>query len=157
VDDEMAETQDLQPHAETPGDRDPIELVRTLYAAFEDGDHATIRGCLTEDLEWRQAASYVPAADETAIGADHLIDRVIRPLEYEWATFTEEVDRIVGTGPVVVATGTYRGVHATTGRTLAAEFCHLWEVEDGRIRTFRQYTDTAAFAAATGRPAVDAG
>jgi uncharacterized protein len=84
------------------------------------------------------------------VGGDELLDRVIRPLESAWATFTEEVERIVGAGPVVVATGTYRGEHATTGRPLAAEFCHLWQVEDGLVRSFRQYTDTAAFAAVTG-------
>jgi uncharacterized protein len=148
---------EARPDDPAPGGTRPIELVRAVYRAFEDGDHTTIRRCFAGELSWRQAASFVPAAGEEVVGADAVIDRVLRPLETEWTTFTEDVDSIVGAGSVVVATGTYRGVHATTGRTLAAEFCHLWGVEDGLIRTFRQYTDTAAFAAATGRPAVDAG
>jgi uncharacterized protein len=49
----------------------------------------------------------------------------------------------------VTVTGTYRGTQRATGRTLEAEFCHLWTVADGLITGFRQFTDTAAFAAAT--------
>jgi ketosteroid isomerase-like protein len=96
---------EARPDDPAPGGTRPIELVRAVYRAFEDGDHTTIRRCFAGELSWRQAASVVPAAGEEVVGADAVIDRVLRPLEDEWATFI----------------------------------------------------DTAAFAAATGRPAVDAG
>lgn len=130
-------------------DHEDIELVRALYRAVEASDHEGILRCVADDLRWRQAGSAVPAAGQDTIGADALLDRVIRPLEEHWDGFTEEIDRIDGRGGLVVATGTYRGVHRRSGRALEAEFCHLWEVRDGSIRTFRQYTDTAAFARAT--------
>lgn len=131
-------------------DDDPLAVVEALYRAVEDGDHDALRRSLADDLRWRQAGSAVPAAGEDAEGAEALIDRVVRPLEREWEGFTEEVDELVAVDGRVVATGTYRGTCLATGRPLVAEFCHLWTVSDGRVTAFRQYTDTAAFAAATG-------
>ncbi|MFA9445066.1 nuclear transport factor 2 family protein [Egicoccus sp. AB-alg6-2] len=124
-------------------------LVCRLYQAFEDGDHEAIRACLASDVQWRQADAAVPAAGQTATGADALIDRVVVPLEREWEGFTEEVDELIAAGGRVIATGTYRGTYRATGRSIEAEFCHLWWVENDEIRRFRQFTDTAAFAVAT--------
>ncbi|MFA9431467.1 nuclear transport factor 2 family protein [Egicoccus sp. AB-alg2] len=128
-------------------DATAIDLVRTLYQAFEDGDHDAIRDCLADDLRWRQAASAVPAAGQDTTGADELLRRVVVHFEQEWDGFTEEVDDVFAADGRVTATGTYRGTYLATGRRLEAEFCHLWWVEGGKIRGFRQFTDTAAFAA----------
>jgi uncharacterized protein len=133
-------------------------VVRSLYDAVEAGDHTAIRSCLDEDVRWRQAAAAVPAAGEELVGAEALLEGVIRPFERDWEGFTEELDELVASGDLVVATGTYRGTYRPTGRSLVAEFCHVWRVTDGRIAGFRQFTDTAAFAAATGddlRPGVE--
>lgn len=124
-----------------------IAVVRRLYQAFEEGDHDTIRACFAGDVQWRQAGAAVPAAGQAATGAEELIERVIVPLERDWAGFTEEIDELFSADGHVVATGTYRGTYRATGRSLEAEFCHLWWVDEGRIRRFRQFTDTAAFAA----------
>ena len=105
----------------------PRAVVEALYSAFADGDEERMRALLADDLKWRQAAQAVPAAGADVEGADELFAAETR----------------------VTATGTYRGVFRATSRRLTAEFCHLWTVEEGRITTFRQYTDTAAFAAAT--------
>lgn len=126
-----------------------IAVVDDLYRAFEAGDHEQIRRCLADDVEWRQAGSAVPAAGRDLAGADALVARVVEAIERDFDGFTEEVEhRYVADGHVI-ATGTYRGRHRGTGRRLEAEFCHVWRVRDGRITGFRQYTDTAAFAAAT--------
>lgn len=73
----------------------------------------------------------------------------MRPLSEECDGFVEEVDEVIVAGDRVTATGTYRGSHRATGRALTAEFCDLWTVRAGRVQVFRQFTDTAAFAAAT--------
>lgn len=127
----------------------PRAVVEALYSAFADGDEERMRALLADDLRWRQAAQAVPAAGADREGADALIEQVVRPLTAEWDDFVEEIDELFATETRVTATGTYRGVFRLTGRRLTAEFCHLWTVEDGRITTFRQYTDTAAFATAT--------
>jgi uncharacterized protein len=138
-------------------DTDPIELVRRLYDAFEDGDHDGIRHCLSADLRWRQAGTAVPAAGQDLVGREALLASVIEPLEQDWEGFTEEIEQLIaGDDGHVVATGTYRGTNRRSGRQLQAEFCHVWLVRDGRVVTFRQYTDTAVFQEASRSPA-DAG
>lgn len=124
-------------------------VVEAIYAAYAEGDVDRLRTLLADDLRWRQAAVGVPAAGAEVVGAEALIDRVVRPLNEDWDGFTEEVDTLVAADGHVVATGTYRGTYRPTGRPVTAEFCHLWTVRDGRARTFRQFTDTAAFVAAT--------
>ena len=44
---------------------------------------------------------------------------------------------------IVVAFGTYTGTYKATGKSMTAAFAHRWEVVAGKIRGFRQYTDTA--------------
>jgi uncharacterized protein len=128
-----------------------IDLVSRVYRAFEDRDHEVLRACLADEFHWRQAGRAVPAAGQHLVDAEELLRRVIVPLERDWEGFTEEIDELIGAGGRVVATGTYRGTCRATGRSLEAEFCHLWWVEGDAIRGFRQFTDTAAFAAATDR------
>jgi uncharacterized protein len=128
---------------------DAVAVVRALYQAVDDRDHDTIRRCVADDLRWRQASRAVPAAGEELVGGEALIDRVLRPFEENWDDFTEEIEQMQEGGGLVVATGTYRGTYRPTGRRLEAEFCHMLTVRDGRIQTFRQFTDTAAFAAVT--------
>lgn len=123
-------------------------VVEAIYAAYEDGDVPRIRELLADDLRWRQAATAVPAAGQDFQGADELIDRVVRPLQDDWEGFSESVDQLIAGSGWVVGTGTYTGTYRATGREVRAEFCHLWRVRDGRAQEFRQFTDTAAFAAA---------
>lgn len=133
---------------QAPTQREPRAVIEAIYAAVEAGDHATTRDLLDPALAWRQAGSVVPAAGEDREGADALLEQVVRPLERDWEGFSEQVDELLQIGDRVVATGIYHGRHRTTGRELRAEFCHLWQVRDDAAVAFRQYTDTAAFAAA---------
>lgn len=129
--------------------RSARSVVEAIYAAFADDDVPGIRRLLADDLQWRQAAAAVPAAGIDARGADAFVEQVIQTIRNEWDGFTEQVDELYVADHVVTATGTYRGTFNATSRRLTAEFCHLWVIRDGLIRRFRQYTDTAAFAAAT--------
>lgn len=129
--------------------RSAQHAVTAVYAAFADDDLSGIRRMLADDLHWRQAAAAVPAAGVDGRGADAFIEQVIQVIRDRWEGFTEQVDELHVADDVVTATGTYSGTFRATGRSLTAEFCHLWAVRDGVVQRFRQYTDTAAFAAAT--------
>lgn len=50
-------------------------------------------------------------------------------------------------GPLVVL-GTYRGSARRSGGALEAPFAHVWQAEEGVLRSLRQYTDTALWARA---------
>ncbi len=126
-----------------------LELVRTLYRACEAEDHDTVRTCLAGAVRWQQAATGVPASGQVLTGAGEVLRWVLIPLERDWDGFTEDVHDLRAADGHVVATGTYRGTYRASGRDVEAEFCHLWWVGGGRIRSFRQFTDTAAFVVAT--------
>ena len=53
-------------------------------------------------------------------------------------------------GDVVSVEGRYTAKHQGTGRSIDAQFCHVWTLKDGRITKFQQYTDTAKFQDAMG-------
>jgi uncharacterized protein len=129
-------------------DTDALALIDSVYRAFEERDHQTLLDLLDEELRWQQAARWVPRPGRTSLGPQEVLELVIAPLEDDWDGFTEEVEDLIAADGHVVATGVYRGTYRATGRSLQAEFCHLWRVRDGRVVAFRQYTDTAAFAEA---------
>jgi ketosteroid isomerase-like protein len=71
------------------------------------------------------------------VGPDGVVAGFSEPSEISRA-----VERYFDAGESVVALGFYDGTHRSTGRSVRAEFAHLFELEDGRIDCFVQYTDT---------------
>ncbi len=53
-----------------------------------------------------------------------------------------------GTGDKVFAVGRYRWVVRKTGKSAGGEWCHIFTIKNGKVSQFREYTDTASFAAA---------
>ena len=43
----------------------------------------------------------------------------------------------------MIVLGTYQGRHRGSGRAFTAAAAHIYDLIDGQIRRFRQYTDTA--------------
>ena len=39
--------------------------------------------------------------------------------------------------------GRYSGTFKPTGKGMDTQFCHVWDVKDGKITRFQQYVDTA--------------
>jgi ketosteroid isomerase-like protein len=56
-------------------------------------------------------------------------------------------DAFVVEEPIVVAFGTYAGMYRDGSKSIVAPFVHRWEVIDGKVKNFQQYTDTALIAA----------
>ncbi|MEE8104816.1 MAG: nuclear transport factor 2 family protein [Planctomycetota bacterium] len=125
-----------------------LETVRELYEAFEEKDAERVRAVLHRDVEWIQCAGF-PGGDHRR-GADAVIDKVFGGLRSEWEGFSAPIDEFVDGGRTVVVLGKYVGRHRETGRDMTAVFAHVYEVDDGRITRFRQYTDTAEMVRAMG-------
>jgi ketosteroid isomerase-like protein len=47
-----------------------------------------------------------------------------------------------------------KGVAQATGKTLDAQVTHIWDLADGKLVKFQQYTDTWQFAEVTGETPV---
>jgi uncharacterized protein len=46
-------------------------------------------------------------------------------------------------GDTVVVEGRYTGTHKVTGKTLDAQYCHMFTIKNGKLTTFQQFVDTA--------------
>lgn len=59
-------------------------------------------------------------------------------------------ERFVDGGDTVVVEGRYRGKMKATGTPVDAQFAHVWQLRDGKVVRFQQYTDTKQWADAAG-------
>lgn len=65
-------------------------------------------------------------------------------------TWRIDVERCHDCGATVIVQGRYSGVARATGRALAPQVVHVWDLAEGKVVRFQQYTDTWLFADATG-------
>ena len=118
-----------------------VHIVEQLYAAYRGGDHARFEALCHPDLQWIQNEGFPYGGHHH--GPRAVIDGVFLTLPRHWEGFGFDVTEILDAGDRVVALGAYRGTHRRSGRSFRAATAHVFDVEDGRVRRFRQYTDTA--------------
>lgn len=126
--------------------RSNLEIIRQSYAASDEGDPRGILADFAADGQWTEMAGFPCAGTYT--GPDSVLSNVFQRLGTEWEGYTATVDRMFDAGDAILVTGWYSGKYRATGRSFRARFAHLWQLEDGRIRRFEQFTDTLLVAEA---------
>lgn len=126
--------------------RTPHQIVSDHYAASARGDLAAMMAEVAPDVQWTEMAGF-PCAG-THVGPQQVAEHVFKVLGCDWEGYRFELDTLLDAGPHVVGTGRYRGRHRATGKTLDARVAHVWEVRDGLVRRFEQFTDTLLVAQA---------
>jgi len=128
-----------------------VELVRRSYEAFARGDMDAVLADMDAAIEWHQAQGLPHGG--LYRGLDEVRRNVFDPLDAEWwEQFSADPDEFLDAGSEVVVLGRYRGVAKLTGRLLDVPFVHVWSIEEGKARRFRQFLDTAGWVEAL-RPA----
>jgi 2-(1,2-epoxy-1,2-dihydrophenyl)acetyl-CoA isomerase len=130
--------------------RKPADLARALYAALAAGDRDQLDALLHPEFTGRTAEGM-----PFSIGGQHDGPAAMR--RNGWGAIARhfearaEPDRFLDLvdGRLLV-TGRYRGRGRQGGATLDAAFAHLIAVDQGRIRSLEQYTDTARWREAAG-------
>jgi ketosteroid isomerase-like protein len=127
------------------------QLIEGIYAAFGKGDVPTVLGAFDPKIEWREAESNpYEMSGKPWIGGEAITQNLFVKLAEEWDGFTVTPRTYHDAGDSVVVEGRYTGTHETTGKSLDAQFCHVWRVSGGRVTGFQQYCDTARMQDATG-------
>jgi uncharacterized protein len=90
--------------------------------------------------EWTEM---FPGYAGTSTGPEAIRRNLFGPLDRDWDTFAVTPESFVVDGSAVVAFGTYTGTYEAAGKSVLAAFVQRWEVMDGKVMRFRQYTDTA--------------
>ncbi len=128
-----------------------IAKLRSLYAAYDDGDVTTVTDAMDSQMEWREAEGnpYRPEG-RVLVGPDAIVQGLFTKLRAEWDGFTLHPAGFLDAGDSAVVEGRYRGVYRKTGRQLDAQFCHLWTMRGGTLTSFQQFTDTGQWQDAMG-------
>jgi hypothetical protein len=123
-----------------------VALIQSLYDALSRRDWQLIRDLFAPDIEWIQNEGFPGGGRH--VGADAVLNEVFAKFRSEWAAWQAVVTEWLDAGHAIVALGEYRGTHRVTGKSTVAAFAHVYEVREGRITRFRQFTDTAKISAA---------
>ena len=126
--------------------RTAYQIVADHYAASARGDIAAMMAEVASDVQWTEMAGF-PCAG-THVGPAQVAEHVFMVLGREWEGYGFELETLLDAGPNVVGIGRYRGRHRGTGKRLDARVAHVWEVRDGLVRRFEQFTDTLLVAQA---------
>lgn len=125
-------------------------LIQTIYDGFAEGDMAKVTSVMADDIVWNEAQGNPYADLNPYIGPDKILSGLFSRLGGEWDYFHATPEEFIVDGERVVALGHYKAQHKTTGKEMDAPFVHVWTVQNGKLTTFQQYTDTAAHVDAMG-------
>ena len=126
----------------------PVETVAAHYAASQRVDVKAMMADVSPTARWTEMAGFACAG--TWIGPEEIVRNVFEVLGRDWIDYRFELESLIDGGDRIVAIGTYRATHRTTGRPLAARVAHAWTVADGKVVAFEQFTDTLLVARAAG-------
>jgi ketosteroid isomerase-like protein len=72
------------------------------------------------------------------------MENVFKHVAADWEEFGATPDVILAAGDAwVAAMGRYHGRYKPTGKTLDCDFSHFFQLRDGKVIKFHQYTDSA--------------
>lgn len=131
------------------------ETVQALFAAYASGDPDRIRALLHPAAVWTPPAGNATAvalgmADPGDAGAPRGLgeldrDGIVAFMAHDYPRFFTDVKfeprTMIAEGDVVL---TEHRMSATlpNGRAYVNDYCFVYEVADGRVRTIREYMDT---------------
>ena len=129
------------------------DRMRGLYQSFGAGDIPAVLAAMSPDIEWREAENNPYKMDgKPWVGPDAVVQNLFARLGEEWEVFTVTPASFHDAGQTVAVEGRYSGKYKATGRGLDAQFCHVWKLENGKVKSFQQFTDTAQLQHVMGRP-----
>jgi uncharacterized protein len=124
-----------------------LQTVKDAYAAFGRRDIPTVLKALTDDVEWTIPGEGVLPLGGVYHGRDGAARFFQKLAETAELTSFEPRD-FVAQGDRVVALGQSKGRVKSTSRTFELQWAMAFTIRDGKVSKFREYTDTAALAAA---------
>ena len=123
---------------------DNAARVRSMYDAFSRGDVPFVIGLFDPQIEWREADNFIYPSGPY-VGPQAVLEGVFQRLAVDWEGFAAVPDEILPSGDTVISLGHYHGTYKATGKRANAQFVHVFQLRNGKVFRFQQYTDTAQF------------
>lgn len=116
------------------------DMVKKHYDASTRGDLAGMMADIAADCRWTEMDGF-PCAG-TFVGPDAVVENVFKVLGGMFDGFGFALERLLDAGDSAVGIGIYSGTHKITGKSFKVRVVHVWDVADGKVRRFEQFTDT---------------
>jgi ketosteroid isomerase-like protein len=84
-----------------------------------------------------------PYYSGTWVGPKAVLDNLLKRLAADCTDFAATPKDYLIEGSKIVSFGTYTGVYKQTGKSMSADFAHVWTVANGKLTSFLMYADTA--------------
>lgn len=121
-----------------------LDIIKAHYAGSDTQDIDAMLAPLTPATRWTEMAGF-PCAG-SYVGPKAVVENVFQVLGTEWDGYTLKIDRLIDGGDTIVGIGTYSGTYRATGKSMVARVTHVWDLKDGKVTHFEQFTDTALVA-----------
>ena len=118
-----------------------LELIRSLYEAFERGDQKFIAAAFDPEVEFRQT-EHLPWG-----GRYRGYPKGVQPFFTKLRSHVDshvEVERSWEAGDAVVVVGRTRGQVRATGKRFDLPAVVIWKIRNGRVVSFEPFIDTPA-------------
>jgi uncharacterized protein len=115
-----------------------VDLARSAYRAFAQGDLATLQELFAEDAVW-VTSDELPLGGEVR-GRDAIIGNFAQIPNY-WTSFSVEPEEFIDAGDYVVVRGTQRA--GNDRGSFETPFLHLLKIEDGKTVRGEFFADSA--------------
>jgi len=125
-----------------------LAVVQGMYDAFAVGDVESVVAAMAEDIVWNEAENFPYADGNPYVGSQAIVEGVFGRIVAEWDYWELDLQDKLQRGNRIAFFGRYNAKHKESGKTISAQFVHVWEVVDGRAANFQQYADTAQVLAA---------
>lgn len=128
------------------------DTVKSLYAAFAQGNIAAIRGMMTEDVSWEYEAPSALATSgiwRSPSGVAEFFSAVAS----QSSDLNLQMTEFLATGDTVAAFGRYQATVKATGIRIDSPLAQYFQFRDGKIARFVQLSNTGAMLEAIHAPA----
>ena len=119
-----------------------LKVISNFYEQLGKGDVPAVLGLLHPMVKWTEAEGF-PYYSGTWTGPDAVLDNLLKPLAADWDNFAAVPKDYLIEGSTIVSFGTYSGTYKQTGKSMRADFAHVWTVDDEKITSFLMFADTA--------------
>jgi hypothetical protein len=122
------------------------DIVKALYDAFGRGDVPTVLAGFDPRIQWNEAENFLYAAGNPYVGPQAVATGVFQRIVADVENFSLRSPRFTDAGDTVLVEGRFQGKMKATGKPVDAQFAHVWQLRDGKVVRFQQYTDTKQWA-----------